>query len=331
MKRRNLIALIGSLAVAWPLACYAQQPNPPLKRVGTLSSQGSCLLQSDHLLVRRLAELGWIQGQNIVIDCLSAVGRFDQVPALARQLVLRRPDVLMAGPYTFVRALKHETTTIPIVMLAGREPVRLGLISSFAQPGGNVTGVAWFGLLPKQMELLKEIVPNLKRVAYVPGVPGVAYSPPETSKVEEEDLQTTASALGITWQVFPATAASDYDDIFARLAAEHFDAAYIPASPFSIHNRARICQLALRYRIPAISETPPWAKSGLLLSYGQDPVWSGTRAMEYVDKILRGAKPSELPVEQATKLELVINLKTAKTLGLAVPSSLLARADEMIE
>jgi putative ABC transport system substrate-binding protein len=237
----------------------------------------------------------------------------------------------MTGPFNFVSALQQETTTIPIVMLSGWEPVRLGFITSLAQPGGNITGIAWFGLLPKQMELLKEIVPNLGRVAYVAGVPGAAYSHPEVFKIAEEDRQIAASALGFTWQVFWAAAASDYDEIFARLAAEHFDAAYIPNAQFNRSNAARICQLALHYRIPAVSETSDWAKGGLLLSYSQDGFWGVAHAMDYVDKILRGAKASELPVEQATKVDLAVNLKTAKALGLAVPSSLLARAVEVIE
>jgi putative ABC transport system substrate-binding protein len=326
MKRGEFFALLGGLAIAWPLVCYAQQPTQPLKRVGILA----CPLQPDNLVVRRLAELGWVEGQNFVFECVSAVDRLDQVPALARELVSRRPDVLIAIPYTFVIALKRETTTIPIVMLGTWEPERLGFITSLARPGGNVTGVARFGLLPKQMETLKEIVPNLRRVALVTGVLAADTSP-EASKIGQEDPERAASALGFTWQVFGAAVATDYDEIFARLAAEHFDAAYIPSTPFNSNNLTRICQLALRHRIPAVSEVAAWPRGGLLLSYGQDGPWSVARGIEYVDKILRGAKPSDLPVEQATKLELVINLKTAKELGLTVPPSLIARADEVIE
>src|SRR5215831_20894204 len=323
MRWRMFITLIGGLAIAWPLASYAQQPKQPLKRVGVLV-EAPCphrLTQSDNLgpWFARLSELGWIEGQTIVFDCVSTVGRLDQVPALAHELVSRRPDVLTASVSSHISALKQETTTIPIVMLYAWEPVRLGLITSLARPGGNVTGVAWFGLLQKQMELLKEIVPNLRRVANVTGVVGVAYSPPEVAKITEEDRQFAAGALGITWQRFPAIAASDYDEIFARLVAEQFDAAYIPGSPFNTNNGTRICQLALRHKIPTIGDESGWARCGLLLTYGQDYRWSVAHAMGYVDKILRGAKPSELPVEQATKVNLVINLKTAKTLGLTVP------------
>jgi putative tryptophan/tyrosine transport system substrate-binding protein len=330
MKRRAFMRLISGLAIAWPLASHAQELKQPLKRMGVLAQFG-CPIRPDDRGRLRLAELGWIEGRNFVYDCVSSVDRIDQVPALARELVSRRPDVLMAGPFHFVSALKQETATIPIVMLATWEPVRLGLITSFAQPGGNVTGVAWFELRTKQMELLKEIVPNLRRVAVPQGILGAAYTPPEAAKIVEENWSLAANKLGFTWQPFPAVAVTDYDEIFARLAAEHFDAAYIPATPFNNNNATRICQLALRHLIPTVGNERGWANCGLLLTYGQNSPWSVTRAMEYVDRILRGAKPSELPVEQATKLELVINLKTAKALGLTVPPSLIARADEVIE
>jgi putative ABC transport system substrate-binding protein len=257
----------------------------------------------------------------------------DQVPALARELVSRRPDLLMAGPFNFVSALKQETTTIPIVMLTGAEPARLGLVTNFARLGGNITGVAWSFLLPKQMEILKELVPNLTRAAYIAGVwPGrPVYIPPEAAEIGSEYRQIAASALGFTWEVFRAAGANDYDQIFALLEAEHFDAAYIPGDVVNTQNRARICQLALRHRIPAVSEVAGWAKCRLLVAYAQDGAWGIARGLEYVDKILRGAKPSDLPVEQATKFNLVINLKTAKEFGLTVPPSLIARADEVIE
>jgi ABC-type uncharacterized transport system substrate-binding protein len=178
-----------------------------------------------------------VEGQNIVFDCVSTVGRIDQVPTLARELVSRHPDVLMAGPYHFVSALKQETTTIPIVMLSTWEPARLGFVTSFAQPEGNVTGVAFFGLFPKQMELLNEIVPNLKWLAFITGVPGAAYSPPEARKIFGELSTIAESKLGR--QFFRAAVANDYDETFARLAAEHFDAVYVPAIPFNGGRRKR--------------------------------------------------------------------------------------------
>jgi putative tryptophan/tyrosine transport system substrate-binding protein len=329
MMWRNFITLISGLAIAWPLASYAQQPKQPLKRVGILTSQVPCPLQPDNIVVRRLGELGWIEGQNFVFECISGVGHYghlDQLAALARELVSRRPDVLMAGPIPFVGALKQETTTIPIVMLG--TSVMPHLVTNFARPEGNVTGVSQFqgAIMPKRVEILKEMVPQLKRFALI-----TATADPKTLESGEKIITFAAGKLGFAWQRFQPIVANDYDEIFARLAAQHFDAAYIGADPLSTQNIARIGQLALRHRIPTVGEFQGWAKDGLLLTYGQNLLWTISRAMDFVDKILRGAKPGELPVEQATKLDLGINLKTAKELGLTVPPSLIARADEVIE
>src|SRR5215831_8201751 len=266
MMRRAFIKLIGGLAIAMPLASYAQEPKEPLKRIGILAD--TCSPQPNNSIVRRLGELGWIEGQTIVFDCASTAGRLDQLPALARELVSRRPDVLTAGPYTLIRALQQETTTIPIVMLYGWEPVRTGLVTSLARPGGNVTGVAWFNLVPKRMELLKQIVPNLKRVAWIRGMSGQAS--PEAVKIAEDDQQTAATALGFTWQIFDAVVASDYDVIFAHVAAERFDAVYVPSSPLNVQNQPRICQLVSSHRIPAAAEWDAWARCGFLITYGDD-------------------------------------------------------------
>src|SRR5215510_2531522 len=310
MKQRKLIALICGLAIAWPLTSDAQQPKQPLKRVGVLASVVPCPLQPDNPIVRRLRELGWIEGQSFVVDCVSTVGRVDQLPVLARELVARHPDLLIALPYTFVMALKQETTTIPIVTLGGWEAERIGLVTSLARPEGNVTGVAWFGLYPKQMELLKEVVPTLRRVAFIQGQGANPRIPPGAIKIGTEYLAIAASTLGFTWHFFQPGAETDYDEIFARLTAEHFDAAFIGGGPVNSLNLTRISQLALSHRIPTVSEQSEYAERGILLTYGQDSSWSVARAMEYVDKILRGAKPSDLPVEQATKLHLAVNLKT---------------------
>jgi putative ABC transport system substrate-binding protein len=328
MKRRKLITLIGGLAIAWPLASYAQQPKQPLKRVGFLSSITPCPLAPDTPFVRGLAELGWSEGQNLVFECVSAVGHYghlDQIAALAHELVSRRPDVLIAGPIPFLRALKRETTTIPIVMIS--TGATSDLVNNLARPGGNITGVLLYQgeIMPKRLEILKEMVPQLRRWALITAAP-------DPVAIEGEKVATWAAGkLGFAWQRFQPVVANDYDEIFARIAAEHFDAAYIVVDPLSSLNIARIGQLALRHRIPTVGELPGWAKDGLLLTYGQDLLWTYSRAMAYVDKILRGANPGELPVERATKLELVINLKTAKELGLTVPPSLAARADELIE
>ena len=326
--RRAFIRLIGGLALAWPLASYAQQPNQPLKRVGIIASLGPCPLKPEIPFVVRLAQLGWVEGRNFVFDCVSVVGRIDQVPALARELVSRRPDVLMAGNSPVIMELKRETTTIPIVMLGAADPVGYGLVTNLARPEANVTGVAFWGsdMLPKRIELLSEVVPQLRRLAIIG-----QFSDAKFIKITEEGATAAAKRFGCSWQRFQAVLENDYDEIFARLATEHFDAAYITSSSSNFQYSARIVELALRHRIPAVGEVPTLAKAGLLLSYGQDLNRSIVHAADYVDKILRGAQPSELPVEQATKVNLTINLKTAKELGLTVPPSLIARADEVIE
>jgi putative tryptophan/tyrosine transport system substrate-binding protein len=339
MNRRAFIRLIGGLVIAWPLACHAREPQQPMKRIGVLAVS-RCPIAPGDPLHRRLAELGWVEGRNFVFDCVSTISHLDELPALAHELVTRRPDVLMAGPAIFIMPLKQATTTIPIVMFApGVDPVRYGLVTNLARPEGNVTGVVWFGneILPKRIELLKEILPHLKRLAFIGGVSrkgienGIAGFGALYTKDMEEKATIAAGALGFTWQPFNAVAANDFDEIFTRLASEHFDAAYILAQPLTNQNASLITELALRHRIPTIGESTGWAKGGLLLGYGQDYSWNNVRLAEYLDKILRGAKPSDLPVEQATKLELGINLKTAKELGLTVPPSLIARADEVIE
>jgi putative tryptophan/tyrosine transport system substrate-binding protein len=328
--RREFMTAVGSTAIAWLHAAHAQQsPAAALKRVGSLSLR-ECQIPPDNAFLYRLGELGWFEGRNYVVDCVSAVGRVDQVPALARELVSRRPDVLVTSPASFVKALQQETATIPIVMLGTPDPVRLGIVTNLARPEGNVTGVAWFGfdILSKRIELLKEIVPHLTRLAII-----AAVSDANITKAIEENVTRAARMLGFAWQRFEPAAANDYDEIFAALVANHFDAAYIQADPLNLQtqNRAHIAQLALRHFIPAVGERTELARDGLLLTYNQDFSRSAAHASEYVDKILRGAKPTELPVEQGANFELVINLKTAKALGLSVAPALLARASEVIE
>jgi len=317
MVWRKFMMLVAGSVVAWPLCSYAQLPgSAPAKRIGILATY-SCEL-AEPWWSTRLAELGWSKGQ-VAVECVSTLGhRFDQLRDLARDLVSRRPDVLYASPASFARALMEETD-IPIVMGWTPDPV-----------DGNVTAGAEFEFdrLPRRIELLKEIVPHLKRLAIVTG----ARDPEDIRNIEER-ATIAEQAHGVAWQMFRAAVANDYDAIFARIAAEHYDAVYVQADLLSNQpgNVARICQLALRYVIPAVGGGNEWARDGLLLTYGQNYDRSAALALEYVDKVLRGAKPSGLPVEQAIKVDLVVNLKTAKALGLTVPPSLLARADEVIE
>src|SRR5262245_16552176 len=221
---------------------------------------------------------------------------------------------------------------IPIVTLGTPELEATGIVANLARPEGNVTGFSTFGIdiIPKRIEILKEIVPHLKRLAVITQGAGT-YVDPKGAEIVQANVAIAARTLKFTWQTFLATAENDYDEIFARLEPEHFDAVYLTSAPLNIQSVPRIVELALRYRIPSIAEISLWSKGGLLVSYGQDFFQAIARASEYVDKILRGAKPSELPVERATKFEQIVNLKTAKAIGITIPPSLVARADVVIE
>jgi putative ABC transport system substrate-binding protein len=324
--------IIGSIVAATlcPFVSYGQQPKAaPPKRVGILTQLVGCPIKPDNSIHRGLTELGWVEGQTFVFECVSTVGRLDQLPALAHELVSRQPDVLATSSIPLTKALKQETTTIPIVMLTAPDPVRAGLITNLARPEGNITGVAFFGMdiLPKRIELLKELLPNLRRLATIE----YAYPDLQAAAIFKENLALAAQTLGFTWQRFPVATANDYTEVFARLEKENFDAAYIDQHPFTAQNVKRIIELALHHHVPTVGERTDLVRDGLLLSYAQDLPQSVRRGTQYIDKILRGAKPSDLPVEQPTKFDLAINLKTAKTLGLTIPPKLLARADEVIE
>jgi putative ABC transport system substrate-binding protein len=320
------------------IACVVTQVSSPiqtlsassLKRIGVLNTFG-CPVPEDSVARRRLAELGWLEGKNFIYDCVTvAGGRMDQAEQLAAELVARNPDVIAANPIPFVRALKRATTTIPIVMFGTPDPVGAGLVSNLARPEANVTGISWFGfdIMPKRVEMLKEVVPQMQRLAII----FTAHNDPEVFKLLETNAAIAAKQFGVSYEIFRPAVPEDYDQIFSHLSDQHFDAAYIQPNALFQQNFKRVIDLALRYRVPTVGDDPFSARNGLLLGYGGDffPVVL-VRYAEYVDKILRGAKPSDLPVEQATKVQLAINLKTAKALGLTIPPALLARADEVIE
>src|ERR1051326_1249728 len=324
-----LLALTAIIAaVGYPANA---QTNPPPKRLGILAS-GACPVPDAPAIVfvlpHRLAELGWTEGRNLVIDCVSAAGRMDQLPALAAELAARRPDVLFGASTPIVRSLKEATAIIPIVMTAA-DPVRVALVTNLARPEANLTGVGQFGidLFGKSIELLKEILPRFARLAIIARI----HTDPGFIEQLEKDATVAAKTFGFEWQRFGAEASEDFAAIFGRLQAEGFDAAYIVPSYPAILNQRRIGELASNHRIATLSEFPSFAKNGILLTYGVDLNSVLSRAAEYIDKILRGAKPADLPVEQPTKLKLAINLQTAKVLGLTIPEAFLLRADEVIE
>jgi putative ABC transport system substrate-binding protein len=332
MRRPVLrMGFVGLLAVSMatcPSLVTAQNTNAPLKRVGFLSGFGCSTDANPSPFRRRLAELGWVDGKTVILDCLSTVN-LGQVDALAAELVARRPDVLATQPTNYVRALKQATATIPIVMVTTPNPVESGLVTDLERPEANVTGVASSGreVAVKLVGLVKKLLPRLAKLAVIERNGGDAVIHAQL----ERDVTDASTKLGFAWQAFSPAAPEDYDAIFARLAAEGFDAAYVEPGPLLDANLPRVAGLAIQHRIPTFGIYPYYAENGLLLAYGGDADPLNERAADYVDKILRGAKPGNLPITQPVKFNLEVNLKTAKALRLVVPESFLVAADKVIK
>jgi len=326
MKRREFITLLGGAAMTWPLTARAQQAMP---LIGFLSSRSPGESAGVVAAFRQgLTETGFVEGQNLTIAFRWAEGRYDRLPALAAELVSLRVAVLYAagGPPAALAA-KAATSAIPIVFSAASDPVGLGLVASLNRPGGNVTGMSLFAsdLWAKNVELLKELVPTASVMAYLvnPSTPNVA----DYLKGAAE----AASALGIDIHLLNASTEREIDEAFASLAKLRAGGLIVPNEPFLDSQRERITALAARYAVPALYNLREYVVAGGLASYGPSLPDSYRRAAMYAGRILKGEKPADLPVQVPTKFELVINLKTAKMLGLMVPPTLLARADEVIE
>ena len=325
-RRAFLGTLAGSLLAA-PLAARAQ-PAGKVYRIGYLTA-GSVSANPRVLDAFRqgLRELGWIEGQNIVIEYRSAEGHFDRLPDLAAELVRLKMDVIAAAPMPAALAAKNATRVVPIVGVSLTEPVGLGLIASLARPGGNVTGVSYSvgaDIFGKDLELLKEVVPRVRRVAVLSNPAGPAQP------LTMSNIRQAAGPLGLQLLLVEARAPGDFDGAFAAMTRERVGALFVVTDPMFIPYRARLVDLATKNRLPSMFTQRADVEAGGLMSYGPNFTDMYRRAAIYVDKILKGAKPADLPVEQPTKFELVINLKTAKFLGLTIPPSLLARADEVI-
>jgi putative ABC transport system substrate-binding protein len=326
MRRRDFIKVIAGSAAAWPLAALAQQPAklPTIGFLGALTPSA----QSQWLaaFVIRLRELGWIEGRTVAIEYRWAEGRSERYTEIAAEFVRLKVDVIVTNGTAAVISAKQATSAIPIVFAAAGDPVRTGLVASLARPGGNVTGLSQqlVETESKRIELLREILPGLRRLAIMANV--------DSPNAAEEmvDVQATARSVGLEVVTLKIRRAEEIAPAFAALAGRA-DALYLCGDPLVHTQGIRIITLALGARLPTMYSLREYVKAGGLLSYGPSYPDMFRRTADFVDKILRGAKPGDIPVEQPTKFDLVINLTTAKALGLTVPPSLLARADEVIE
>ena len=324
MKRREFITLLGG-AAAWPLAARAQQPAMPV--IGYLHSASPEPYSSMMAAFRHgLAEAGYVDGQNVTIDYRWAEGQFDHLPALAAELVAHRPAVLVAGGGDVSAvAAKAATTTVPIVFTIGADPVKSGLVASLNRPSGNLTGVTFFtiALGPKRLEMLRELQPKAGKIAVLVN--------PKSLNPDAKEMQEAARALGQSVHVLDATSEEELDTAFRSVAQERDDALIVVSNPLFTSRREQIVAIANYQRIPAIYPLREYVASGGLVSYGASIKDAYHQSGVYAGRLLKGAKPGDLPVMQPTKFELVINLKTAKAPGIDVPATLLARADEVIE
>ena len=324
MNRREFISLIGGTAV-FPVAAHAQ---PAMPMVGFLSpASPDALLYSLRAFHQGLKDTGYVDRENVAIEYRWAENQIDRLPELAAELV-RRQVAVIATPISGALAAKAVTTTIPIVFVAGEDPVRLGLVASLARPGGNMTGVNIFAneLVAKRLELLRELVPGVARVAVL-----VNPGNPATAETSLRDVHDAARAIGLQVQVLNASTGGEIDAAFATVVRERPDAIFVSGEPLFTSRRVQLVLLATRYAVPATYAGRQFPEIGGLMSYGASLTDAWRQVGAYAGRILKGAKPADLPVVQSSKFELVINAQAARVVGLTVPPQLLARADEVIE
>src|SRR5262245_25217141 len=327
MRRREFITFLGGAVASWPLAARGQQPAMPV--IGFLATYRLDQF-GDRMLAafRSLKETGFEERRNVAIEFRSAEGRYDRLPALAAEFVSRRVSVIAAaGGSPAAIAAKEATTSIPVIFQVGVDPLEIGLVASLNRPGGNVTGIANLSLEvgPKRLELMHELRPGAKVLALLSN----PLNPAANTSVK--DAHEAARTLGVTLQIVHASSDRDFEGAFASVAGLKAGGLVIGGDPFFNSRSVELATLALRYALPAIYQFPEFAAAGGLISYGSNITHTHRLTGIYTGRILKGDKPADLPVQQATKVELIVNLKTAKALGIEVPTSLLLRADEVIE
>jgi putative ABC transport system substrate-binding protein len=327
MRRRDFITVLGGSAATWPLAAHAQQSAGRVYRVGFLSGASRERLLHE-AFEDGLRRLGYRVGENVTIEYRFANGEMDRLPALAADLVRLGVDVIIATSNPATVATMAATTTFPIVMVSTVDPVGTRLVASLARPGGNVTGLAADAggeILGKRFELLKEMMPNLSRL-------GIMWNPDvAVNRSRQAAMTETARTLGLITIPVEVRGVDTLEQAFATMTKEHAQAFVVQGDSVLHEYRGQIAEMAVRNRLPSAAVAKQLAEAGFLLSYGADLLDLYRRAASFADKIFKGAKPADLPVEQPIKFELVVNLKTAKALGLTVPPTLLARADQVIE
>jgi putative tryptophan/tyrosine transport system substrate-binding protein len=327
MRRRDFIGLLGGAAAAWPIASGAQQSAVPV--IGYLSGRSpDYSSQGISAFLKGLNEAGYVHGRNVSIEFRWAEGRADRLSALVADLVHRRVSVIAAASTPAALAAKAATTTIPIVFEMADDPVRLGLVTSLNRPDGNITGVATLNIevAPKRLQLLHEVVPSAKVVALL-----VNPADATVAEFQTREVRSAAHILGLELHVLNARTETDFDAVFANITQMQAGGLVIAGDPLFASPSKQLGELTVRHAVPAIYGRHDFTAAGGLLSYGPDQADANRRTGVYVGRVLKGEKPADLPVQQATKVELYINLKTAKALGLTIPNTLVGRADEVFE